>query len=434
MKILVVGAGGREHAIVKSLAQSPLADEIFCACGNGGIDAPGQYAQKVSCVPVKPSDIDGVVTFACENAVDLVFVAPDDPLVAGMVDALEERGIKAFGPSKNAAVLEGSKVFSKNLMKKYNIPTAGYECFTNADEAIGYIAQKNEFPIVIKADGLALGKGVIIAEDFSEARAGVRSIMEDRLFGASGNSIVVEEFLTGPEVSVLALTDGETIVPLCSAMDHKRALDGDKGLNTGGMGAVAPNPYYTAAVAEECMQNIFLPTVNAMNSEGRRFKGCIFFGLMLTPKGAKVIEYNCRFGDPETQTVLSLLESDFLELVLAVCDEALAGHTPQWRGGAAACVVLASGGYPQRYKTGLTITGLSSSGQTAGAAVYHAGTVREDGVFKTSGGRVLGVTATGETLQNALDKAYAAASGIHFEGEHHRRDIGAAALKAPKAE
>ncbi|MEG1954262.1 MAG: phosphoribosylamine--glycine ligase [Hydrogenoanaerobacterium sp.] len=432
MKILVVGGGGREHAIVRSLAKSPLADEIFCACGNGGIAAVGQYRQRVSCVPVMPADIDKIVEFAVENSIDLVFVAPDDPLVAGLTDVLEEHGIKVFGPRKNAAALEGSKVFSKKLMQKYNIPTASCECFTSADKAIAYIEKKDEFPIVIKADGLALGKGVIIAESRDEAAAGVRSIMEQKLFGASGNSIVVEEFLTGPEVSVLALTDGKVITPLLSAMDHKRALDGDKGLNTGGMGAIAPNPYYTKAVADECMEKIYLPTVNAMNAEGRSFKGCIFFGLMLTPQGAKVIEYNCRFGDPETQAVLPLLKSDFLELVMAVCDERLAEVKPVWHEGAAACVVLASGGYPQKYETGFDITGLDANGQLGGVTVYHAGTVCKNGVYKTAGGRVLGVAAVGKSLTGALKAAYEGADKINFAKKHFRKDIGAAALSCKK--
>ncbi len=426
MKILVIGGGGREHAIVMKLAESPLVEKLYCAPGNGGIAA---YAE---CFDVKATDIDGVVMLAKRLAVDLVCVAPDDPLVLGMVDALEAEGIKAFGPNKAAAILEGSKVFSKSLMKKYGIPTAKYETFDNPSDAIAYIEQENRFPVVVKADGLALGKGVIIAEDFAAAQDAVRSIMEDKLFGASGNRIVIEEFLTGPEVSVLAFTDGKTMVPMISSMDHKRALDGDKGLNTGGMGTVAPNPYYTADIAQECMDTIFLPTMNAMNAEGRSFKGCLYFGLMLTPDGPKVIEYNCRFGDPETQVVLPLLGSDLAEIFLAVCEERLAELDIRWSQGAAACVIMASGGYPQKYETGKLIAGLDENGQRDGVCIYHAGTKQQDGVYYTAGGRVLGVTAVGSCLRCALDKAYAGVKAISFEGVHVRHDIGQRALAAKR--
>jgi len=423
MKILVVGSGGREHAIVRKLKESPKVTELYCANGNGGI------AADAVCIPILPSNLDEIVDFAVEKAIDLVFVAPDDPLVAGLVDRLEAKGIKAFGPRANAAIIEGSKVFSKALMKNYGIPTAAYEQFDNAADAIEYLTCKEQFPVVIKADGLALGKGVIIAQNLQQATDGVRSIMEDKIFGASGNHIVVEEYLTGPEVSVLAFTDGKCIRPMVSAMDHKRALDGDKGLNTGGMGTIAPNPYYTWAVAQECMEKIYLPTINAMNKEGRPFKGCLFFGLMLTPKGPTVIEYNCRFGDPETQVVLPLLKTDLLEIVLAVCDGHLADIDIEWRNGAAACVVMASGGYPQKYETGCKITGLGCDGQIADAVIYHAGTALSDDGYKTSGGRVLGVTATAANLELALEKAYNAVEKICFVGAHYRRDIGRQALK-----
>lgn len=418
MDILVVGAGGREHAIIRKLRESPRAGKIYCACGNGGISADAE------CVPLKPMELDKIVDFAVEKNVGLVFVAPDDPLVAGLVDKLEARGIPAFGPRAAAAAIEGSKVFSKQLMKDYSIPTAAYEVFSEAAPAIEYIRARGEFPVVIKADGLALGKGVIIAQSMEEAEAGVRSIIEDKIFGASGNQIVVEEFLTGPEVSVLAFTDGETMCPMVSSMDHKRALDGDKGLNTGGMGTIAPNPFYTPEVAALCMETIFLPTMRAMNKEGRTFSGCLYFGLMLTPKGPYVIEYNCRFGDPETQVVLPLLKTDLLEIVLAVCEKRLGQMQVEWDNGAAACVVMASGGYPGKYETGLAISGLDESGQVEGATVYHAGTKREDGVYKTAGGRVLGVTATGGDLDEALSRAYKAVERISFPGEHHRTDIG----------
>lgn len=425
MKVLVVGGGGREHALVRKIKESKKVDEIFCTPGNGGIS----YDAK--CFDVAATDIDGVVNLAKEIKSDLVVVAPDDPLVAGMVDALDEAGFKTFGPRANAAIIEGSKVFSKELMQKYNIPTAEYKVFDNAEEAIEYIKERNEFPTVIKADGLALGKGVIIPENLDDAIAGVKEIMEDKIFGASGNNIVVEEFLTGPEVSVLAFTDGKCVKPMVSSMDHKRALDGDKGLNTGGMGTVSPNPYYTQEVAKECMDKIFMPTINAMNNEGRTFKGCLYFGLMITPKGPKVIEYNCRFGDPETQVVLPRLKTDIVDIFEAIDNETLSDLNVEWSDDACACVIMASGGYPKSYPKGIEITGLSN-GQLDGVTVYHAGTKLQDNKLVTSGGRVLGVTALGDTLENALKKSYDAVEKIHFEGAHYRRDIGKRALEANK--
>lgn len=425
MKVLVVGGGGREHALVRKIKESKKVDEIFCTPGNGGIS----YDAK--CFDVAATDIDGVVNLAKEIKADLVVVAPDDPLVAGMVDALNEAGFKTFGPRANAAIIEGSKVFSKKLMQKYNIPTAEYKVFDNAEEAIEYIKERNEFPTVIKADGLALGKGVIISENLEDAIAGVKEIMEDKIFGASGNNIVVEEFLTGPEVSVLAFTDGKCVKPMVSSMDHKRALDGDKGLNTGGMGTVSPNPYYTQEVAKECMDKIFMPTINAMNNEGRTFKGCLYFGLMITPKGPKVIEYNCRFGDPETQVVLPRLKTDIVDIFEAIDNETLSDLDVEWSDDACACVIMASGGYPKSYPKGIEITGLSN-GQLDGVTVYHAGTKLQDNKLVTSGGRVLGVTALGDTLENALKKSYDAVEKIHFEGAHYRRDIGKRALEANK--
>ncbi|MCQ2406980.1 MAG: phosphoribosylamine--glycine ligase [Oscillospiraceae bacterium] len=427
MKVLVVGGGGREHAIVKKLSESPLVTGLYCAPGNGGI---AKYAK---CCSVKATDLEGMLALAKELEVDWVFVAPDDPLVMGMADLMRENGFRVFGPSKAAAIIEGSKVFSKNLMKKYGIPTAKYEVFTAAEDAIRYIQEQNTYPTVVKADGLALGKGVIIAQTEQEAIDAVRSIMEDKIFGESGSKLVVEEFLTGPEVSVLAFTDGESVEPMISSMDHKRALDGDRGKNTGGMGTVSPNPYYTKEIAAQCMREIFLPTMHAMNGENRTFRGCLYFGLMLTPNGPKVIEYNCRFGDPETQVVLPMLETDLLEIMDAVENQKLGDLSIEWKKGACACVVLASGGYPEKYETGKEISGLDEMGQTADAAVYHAGTkLTEDEKFLTAGGRVLGVTASADTLKKALDAAYKAAEQITFEKVHYRRDIGQRALDAKK--
>lgn len=420
MKILMVGGGGREHALIKALKKSPRCDEIICAPGNGGI------SRDAKCFNVSATDLDSMVALAKEQAVDLVFVAPDDPLAAGMVDRMEEAGIRAFGPSALAARIEASKVFSKNLMQKYGIPTAGYKVCESAGEALDYIRSQNKFPTVIKADGLALGKGVIICESMSEAEAAVKSIMTDKMFGASGNRVVVEEFITGPEVSVLSFTDGKTVVPMVSSMDHKRVFDGNLGPNTGGMGTISPNPFYDDAMAERCMKEIFLPTVDAMNKEGCPFKGCLYFGLMLTKDGPKVIEYNARFGDPETQVVLPRLESDLLDITEAIIDERLSELDIKWHDGAAACVVMASGGYPGSYQKGIEISGLDEDGQLDGAIVYHAGTAYKDGKFLTAGGRVLGVTAKGATLDEALDKSYAAVRKISFDGAHYRKDIGTA--------
>lgn len=425
MKILVVGGGGREHAIIKKLKESPKVTEIFACPGNGGI------AKDATCVNIGAKDIPAITEFAVENKIDFCVVAPDDPLVLGCVDALEAKGIPCFGPNKNAAIIEGSKVFSKNLMQKYNIPTAGYAVFADPAAAMDYIRQKNEFPTVIKADGLALGKGVIIAQNLEEAEDAVKSIMEDKMFGESGNHVVVEEFLTGPEVSVLAFTDGKAMVPMVSSMDHKRALDGDQGLNTGGMGTVAPNPYYTKEIADTCMETIFLPTMRAMNAEGRTFKGCLYFGLMLTPKGPKVIEYNCRFGDPETQVVLPLLKTDLLSVMQAVHDETLSELSVEFSDDAAACVIIASGGYPKAYQKGCVME-FGKAEELSDVIVYHAGTALKDGKLVTSGGRVLGVTATGKDLETALQKAYAVVEEIHFDGAFHRKDIGQRALAALK--
>ena len=412
MKILVVGSGGREHAIIRKLAESPKVDKIYAAPGNGGISCDAE------CVAIGAMDKEGMVSFAKENEIDLVFVAPDDPLADGMVDTLMANGIRAFGPLANAAVIESSKVFSKNLMKKYGIPTADYETFDDPEKAVAYIVEKGKYPVVIKADGLALGKGVIIAQSEEEARAAVKEIMEDKKFGASGNNVVVEEFLTGPEVSVLAFTDGIALKPMVSSKDHKRAYDNDEGLNTGGMGTISPNPYYTDEIADICMKTIFEPTVAAMNSENRTFKGCLYFGLMITPDGPKVIEYNARFGDPETQVVLPRLKTDLVDIIEAVIDGKLSQLNIEWTNEATACVVMASGGYPLAYKKGIEINGLDENGQVSGATVYHAGTKLENGKFLTNGGRVLGVTASGKTLDAALEKAYAAVEKISFEGAH----------------
>lgn len=426
MKILVVGGGGREHAIIRALKKSPDCGEIWCAPGNGGIS----YDAKCRNIPA--TDVKAMVAFAKEQAFDYVVVAQDDPLALGMVDALAEVGIPAFGPNAAAARIEASKVFSKNLMKKYGIPTADYETFDDPAKVMAYIRAKNKYPVVIKADGLALGKGVLICQNEAEAEAGVQEIMLAKKFGASGNHVVVEEFLTGPEVSVLSFCDGKTIKPMVSSMDHKRALDHDEGLNTGGMGTVAPNPCYTPELAAECMEKIFLPTVAAMEKEGCPFKGCLYFGLMMTPDGPKVIEYNCRFGDPETQVVLPLLESDLLKIMLATTNGTLGETEVKFSSGAAACVILASGGYPVAYEKGKEISGLTE-GQLTDAGdvtVYHAGTAIQDGKLVTHGGRVLGVTATAPTLEEALRKAYAATDRISFDKMHKRTDIGARALAA----
>ena len=419
MKLMVVGGGGREHAIIKKLKENKNVTEIYALPGNGGI------AQDAVCVPIGAKDIDGIVKFASENGIDYAIVAPDDPLVLGAVDALNEKGIPCFGPTADAVVIEGSKAFAKELMKKYGIPTAEYEIFDDMDKALDYI-ESSEIPVVIKADGLALGKGVIIAQTKEEAKAAVRSMMADKVFGSSGDRVVIEEFLTGPEVSVLSFTDGETIVPMISSMDHKRAGDNDTGLNTGGMGTVAPNPYYTPEVAAECMEKIFLPTIRAMKKEGRIFKGCLYFGLMITPKGPKVIEYNCRFGDPETQVVLPLLRSDLLTVMQAVTNGTLAETEVKFSDKSACCVIMASKGYPVKYEKGYEIT----IPREVEDSVYIAGAEIKDGVLVTNGGRVLGVTAVADTLEEAVGKAYASVGKIHFDNSFYRNDIGAKALKA----
>ncbi len=420
MKLMVVGGGGREHAIIRKLKENPAVEEIFALPGNGGI------ARDATCVPIGAKDIPAIVDFAVKNGIDFAVVAPDDPLVLGAVDALNEKGIPAFGPTAAAAAIEGSKVFSKNLMKKYGIPTAAYEVFDDFDAALAYL-ETAPIPTVIKADGLALGKGVVIAETREEAYAAVRSMMEDRVFGESGSRVVIEEFLTGPEVSVLSFTDGITIETMVSSMDHKRAHDGDTGLNTGGMGTIAPNPYYTPAIAEECMKTIFLPTISAMAKEGRTFRGCLYFGLMLTPNGPRVIEYNCRFGDPETQVVLPLLGTDLLTIMMATANGTLADVDVRWKAGAACCVVMASSGYPQKYDSGFEIT-LPELG--AGEEIYVAGAKQADGKLLTAGGRVLGAVATGGDLSAAISAAYTLAERIHFDNAYYRRDIGARALRA----
>ena len=420
MNLLVIGGGGREHAIIKKLKQSPKAEKIYALPGNGGIAADAE------CHPIKATDIEGIVAFAKTHEIDFAVVAPDDPLVLGCVDRLEALGIPCFGPRANAAIIEGSKVFSKALMHKYGIPTAASETFDDPDQAIAYL-EKQDYPAVIKADGLALGKGVVIAQDFAEAKAAVKEMMCDKIFGESGSRILVEEFMTGPEVSVLAFMDGKTVVPMVSAMDHKRAKDNDEGLNTGGMGTVAPNPYYTAEVAAECMEKIFVPTMNAMNAEGRTFKGCLFFGLMITPKGPRVIEYNCRFGDPETQVVLPLLESDLLEIMQAVAAERLAEVEVKFSEGAACCVVLASNGYPKKYESGFEMT-LPATAE--GEHLFVAGAKLENGKLLTAGGRVIGAVATAADLPAAIKHAYEVAEKVQFENKYCRKDIGKRALAA----
>ena len=421
MTIMVVGGGGREHAIIKKIKENKDVTKIYALPGNGGIAADAE------CVNVSATDIKGIVDFAISNAVDYAVVAPDDPLVLGAVDALEEVGIPCFGPRANAAIIEGSKVFSKELMKKYGIPTAQFEVFSDAEKAMEYL-KTAPIPTVIKADGLALGKGVIIALTREEAYDAVKSIMQDKAFGKSGDNIVIEEFLEGPEVSVLAFTDGKCVKPMISSMDHKRALDGDKGLNTGGMGTVAPNPYYTEDVASVCMEKIFLPTINAMNAEGRTFKGCLYFGLMITKDGPKVIEYNCRFGDPETQVVLPLLESDLLTVMKAVTNGALADCEVKFADKHACCVIMASEGYPVKYEKGYKIT----IPEEISSSVYVAGAAIKDSKLVTSGGRVLGATAIDCSLENAIKSAYGLVEKIHFDNAHYRRDIGAKALAAYK--
>ncbi len=419
MKIMVVGGGGREHTIIKKLKENPVVSTIFALPGNGGI------AEDATCVNIGAKELDKIVSFAVENKIDYAVVAPDDPLVLGLVDLLEEKGISCFGPRANSAIIEGSKVFSKDLMKKYKIPTAEYQVFSNVDEALKYL-ETAPIPTVIKADGLALGKGVIIAEDRQQAKDAVLSIMRDKAFGKSGDNIVIEEFLTGPEVSVLAFTDGKSVVPMVSSMDHKRQGDFDTGLNTGGMGTVAPNPYYTEDIAKKCMEKIFLPTVKAMNNENRTFKGCLYFGLMLTPKGPKVIEYNCRFGDPETQVVLPLLKTDLLTVMQAVTEERLSEIKVEFSNENACCVIMASNGYPQSYEKGYEIT----IPEEIKKDVYVAGAVKSGDKLLTSGGRVLGVTAVSNTLENAINSAYEKVKKVKFANAFYRKDIGQKALKA----
>ncbi|WP_312071715.1 phosphoribosylamine--glycine ligase [Anaerotignum propionicum] len=418
MKVMVIGGGGREHAIVKKIKENSNVTELFVLPGNGGI------AQDATCVDIGVKEVEKIVAFAMENRIEFAVVAPDDPLVLGVVDALEAVDVPCFGPNKRAAILEGSKVFSKNLMKKYNIPTAQYEVFDDMTNALEYL-ETAPIPTVIKADGLALGKGVVIAETREVAKDAVRSMMEDKIFGASGDHIVIEEFLTGPEVSVLAFTDGKTMLPMVSSMDHKRALDGDKGLNTGGMGTIAPNPYYTDEIAAECMKTIFLPTMEAMNQEDRTFKGCLYFGLMLTPNGPKTIEYNCRFGDPETQVVLPLLESDLLTIMQHIAKGTLAEAEVKFSEKAACCVIMASEGYPGKYETGFPILLPENSNQ-----IYVAGAKIKDGIMVTGGGRVLGVTEVGITLGEAIEKAYETVKTVKFENAYYRKDIGKKALAA----
>ncbi|MGN1004651.1 MAG: phosphoribosylamine--glycine ligase [Oscillospiraceae bacterium] len=416
MNVLVVGSGGREHAICWKLAQSPKVTKLWCAPGNGGI------SDVATCVDIKATDVDAMVAWARENAMDFVVVAPDDPLALGMVDALEAAGIPAFGPRAKAAIIEASKVFSKNLMEKYHIPTAQYRTFTELDAALAYVREQGA-PIVVKADGLALGKGVVVAQSVEEAEDAVRSMMADKKFGEAGTRLVIEECMTGPEATVLAFCDGEHLVCMPSSQDHKRAFDGNQGPNTGGMGAISPSPYYTEDLARRCMDEIFLPTVAALKAEGRPFQGVIYFGLMLTPNGPKVVEYNARFGDPECQAVLSLLDSDLLEIMLACRNGTLDQTDIRWKSGAACCLVLASGGYPASYQKGYPITGIDQANETA--VVFHAGTRKTDsGEILTNGGRVLGVTATGADLNAAIDGAYAAASHISWTDMHFRHDIG----------
>ena len=424
MNLLVVGGGGREHAIIHKLRENPDINLIFCLPGNGGI------AAEADCVPIGAKELDGIIDFAGAHDIDFAIVAQDDPLALGCVDRLHALGIPCFGPEARAARIESSKVFAKNLMKKYGIPTADYETFDDPQAALDYL-ERAQYPLVVKADGLALGKGVLICQDRSEAQAAIRQIMVDRSFGDSGSQVVIERFLTGPEVSVLSFTDGKTIVPMVSSMDHKRAGDGDTGLNTGGMGTVAPNPYYTPEIAQQCMDRIFLPTVRAMAAEGCPFKGCLYFGLMLTEEGPMVIEYNCRFGDPETQVVLPLLKTDLLTIMEAVERETLDQVKVEWREGAAACVILASGGYPVAYEKGKPIS--IPEDLPENVTVYHAGDKLTTQGLITSGGRVLGVTATGADLRAALSDAYAAAERIHFDGAFMRRDIGRRALAVLEA-
>lgn len=426
MKVMIVGGGGREHAILEKLRENPRIDQFYALPGNGGMQ------EHATCVPIRATEIDKIVSFAVENEIDLAVIGPDDPLILGVCDRLRAAGVRCFGPSKAAAEIEGSKSFAKTLMQKYGIPTANYEVFDSAESAYAYL-DETAYPCVIKADGPALGKGVIVAQTREEARAAIHAMMEEGVFGTSGNRVVIEEFLTGKEVSVLALTDGQTLIPLISALDHKRALDGDMGPNTGGMGALAPNPYYTTESAKACMELIFLPTMRAMNAEGRRFSGCLYFGLMLTQNGPKVIEYNCRFGDPETQAVLPLLETDLFTILLALEDGRLDEAKVRFRGGSCCCVVLASQGYPGAYETGFPID-LDGAEEMKNVFVFHAGTKREEDRLLTAGGRVLGVSALGENARAAKKAAYAAVEKIHFKRAFCRGDIGSRAIAETEQE
>jgi len=422
MKIMVIGGGGREHAIIKKIKENPIAEKIYALPGNGGI------ANDAECIDISATDLEGILSFAKSNAIDYAIVAPDDPLVMGLVDLLEEEGIPCFGPSKDAAIIEGSKAFSKELMKKYGIPTAEYEIFNDRDSAYEYIEHCN-IPVVVKADGLALGKGVIICDTREAAKDAIKSIMEDKAFGKSGDTIVIEEYLEGPEVSVLAFTDGNALIPMVASTDHKRALDGDKGLNTGGMGTIAPSPYYTEEIAEICKEEIFLPTMIAMNREGRRFKGCLYFGLMITKDGPKVIEYNCRFGDPETQVVLPLLESDLLDIMMAITEERLDEIEVSFSKSAACCVIMASKGYPLNYEKGFPISFDKEENYTEKNIFIAGAKLSDDGVLLTNGGRVLGVTEIADTLVDAIAKSYNTVSKIHFDNSYYRKDIGKKALE-----
>ncbi len=418
MKILVVGSGGREHALVWKLAQSPKTEKLYCAPGNGGI------SELAECVDIKATDFDGLIAFAKEKQIDLTVIGPDDPLVMGIVDAFEAAGLRVFGPRKNAAIIEGSKVYSKELMKNYHIPTAAYEVFDDSQKALAYIEAQNSYPAVIKAEGLALGKGVIIAQDFEEAKAAVHDIMDSKVFGDAGNRVVIEEFLEGQEVSILSFTDGKNILPMVSAQDHKRAYDHDEGPNTGGMGTFSPSRTYSEAIAKETYDNILLPTIQALNSEGRTFQGIIFFGLMMTKNGVKVIEYNARFGDPETQVVLPRLKTDLVDIFEAVIDQRLDTIKLEWEDNAAVCVVAASGGYPKKYVTGYEISGLDDAKALGGIEIFHAGTKAENGKYLTAGGRVLGIVGMDKDLDAAIKKAYAGVEKVHFTDMHYRKDIG----------
>ena len=417
MKVLVIGGGGREHTLVWKISQSPKVDKIYCTPGNGGIAALAE------CVDIKATDIEKLVEFAVEKNIDLTVVGPDDPLMLGIVDAFEAKGLRVFGPNQKAAVIEGSKAFSKDLMKKYNIPTAAYEVFEKSEDAIAYL-KNSSYPTVVKADGLALGKGVIIAQNYDEAVQAVKEIMEDKVFGQAGSRIVIEEFMVGPEVSVLSFVDGTTVIPMVSAQDHKRAYDNDQGLNTGGMGTFSPSRIYTPEIEAFCKEHIFQPTVDAMNKEGRKFKGILYFGLMLTQDGVKVLEYNARFGDPETQVVLPRLKTDIVDIFNAVIDEKLSDIEVEWEDNAAVCVVMASGGYPQKYDTGYQINGIADAEQIKGVTVFHAGTKLIEGEITTAGGRVLGVSAVGENLDSAIKIAYSGVGKVSFEDMHFRKDIG----------